>query len=425
MADAARHGDHPVTATFEPRAKHSGTPVSRELLAQPAEKSVLDAEHAAILGRREAIMNRPKQSTDGGARQRDRSHCDLTGLALSGGGIRSASFGLGALQGLHVAVGIEGIDYLSTVSGGGYVGSALTCCMQHTKGAFPFTDPRTYADTDAVRHIRDFSNYLIPRGGSDIITAGGIILRGLVANAIIVLPLILVLVWITLVSHPTIAMLNQPMIWSWNLKEQLAIPGLPKDPLWGLNGFWFTIIVLAMDLVFLFIWVMAKSISTSQFWQAVAPTLREKGSSPELQGQLARISKILFFVTVLVAWIELQPYVLYQNLQPAPEGSCARLLSLQNFGHCFSTALHEWIVRITPWLAPVGAIIAFFAKYLGDVAASVKRSPGWRAWSKKILATAAIWLAAIMTTGSAGESDGSGHPAPPRRMRRSRRARSG
>jgi hypothetical protein len=47
---------------------------------------------------------------------------NLVGLALSGGGIRSATFSLGVLQGFH-KLGLLGIfDYLSTVSGGGFVG---------------------------------------------------------------------------------------------------------------------------------------------------------------------------------------------------------------------------------------------------------------------------------------------------------------
>ena len=50
----------------------------------------------------------------------------LIGLALSGGGIRSASFSLGALQALVAARRLEHVDFMSTVSGGGYIGSALT-----------------------------------------------------------------------------------------------------------------------------------------------------------------------------------------------------------------------------------------------------------------------------------------------------------
>ncbi len=50
----------------------------------------------------------------------------LIGLALSGGGVRSAAFSLGVLQGLHRYGVLPFIDYLSTVSGGGYAGAYLS-----------------------------------------------------------------------------------------------------------------------------------------------------------------------------------------------------------------------------------------------------------------------------------------------------------
>lgn len=47
----------------------------------------------------------------------------LVGVALSGGGIRSGAFCLGALQALHRLGVMKWVDYLSTVSGGGYAGA--------------------------------------------------------------------------------------------------------------------------------------------------------------------------------------------------------------------------------------------------------------------------------------------------------------
>src|ERR1700675_4221723 len=47
----------------------------------------------------------------------------LMGLAFSGGGIRSATFNLGVLQALAELQLLGKIDYLSTVSGGGNIGS--------------------------------------------------------------------------------------------------------------------------------------------------------------------------------------------------------------------------------------------------------------------------------------------------------------
>src|SRR5688572_24734184 len=49
----------------------------------------------------------------------------VVGFALSGGGIRSATFCLGLFQALARQKLIRRIDYLSTVSGGGYFGSFL------------------------------------------------------------------------------------------------------------------------------------------------------------------------------------------------------------------------------------------------------------------------------------------------------------
>ena len=51
---------------------------------------------------------------------------DLSGLAFSGGGIRSATFNLGVLQALASRSLLNRLDYLSTVSGGGYIGSWLS-----------------------------------------------------------------------------------------------------------------------------------------------------------------------------------------------------------------------------------------------------------------------------------------------------------
>ena len=60
----------------------------------------------------------------------DRSKLDaserLVGLAFSGGGIRSATTNLGIVQALSRMGILRLVDYLSTVSGGGYIGGCLT-----------------------------------------------------------------------------------------------------------------------------------------------------------------------------------------------------------------------------------------------------------------------------------------------------------
>jgi hypothetical protein len=135
-----------------------------------------------------------------------------------------------ALQAKHKdhpnVYGIEGIDYLSTVSGGGYIGCSLTATLQKTLGKIPFTNPDNYDDTDSVRHIRDFSNYLIPHGALDVATALGIIGRG--ANTVMILPVLLFCVWITLLIHPTVESLGTPIPVIQDIIK--TFPGLPWFP---------------------------------------------------------------------------------------------------------------------------------------------------------------------------------------------------
>jgi hypothetical protein len=85
----------------------------------------------------------------------------LIGLAVSGGGIRSATFALGVLQGLQELDLLRSIDYLSTVSGGGFIGSWLIGNVVRTKHWLG----RLTSWEDSIAHLRRYSNYLAPRTG--------------------------------------------------------------------------------------------------------------------------------------------------------------------------------------------------------------------------------------------------------------------
>ncbi|MDJ0818478.1 MAG: patatin-like phospholipase family protein [Desulfobacterales bacterium] len=54
----------------------------------------------------------------------------LVGLAFSGGGIRSATINLGIAQALNERGIFDHVDYMSTVSGGGYLGSSISTLMR-------------------------------------------------------------------------------------------------------------------------------------------------------------------------------------------------------------------------------------------------------------------------------------------------------
>ena len=121
--------------------------------------------------------------------------CDAVGVALSGGGIRSAAFSIGALQALDFHHVLDSADYLSTVSGGGYAGISLSAGMSVTAGQFPFSDGGDVHDNDAIGHIRNYSNYLMPRihsGLRNALDVAAILLRGLCANAVVVLTFLLI-----------------------------------------------------------------------------------------------------------------------------------------------------------------------------------------------------------------------------------------
>ena len=129
----------------------------------------------------------------------------LVGLALSGGGVRSATFNLGLLQSLAKNKVLQYCDYLSTVSGGGYIGACLTSLLADNKDystkkeAFPFqdTDSKTLGERPEVNHLRATKNYLGLGGGAfslDIWHMIGTIVSGLLLMSIIPLALILSLV---------------------------------------------------------------------------------------------------------------------------------------------------------------------------------------------------------------------------------------
>ncbi len=127
------------------------------------------------------------------------------GLAFSGGGIRSATFNLGILQALAKQRLLRSFDYLSTVSGGGYIGGWLVAWMHHQQiGILEIEKrlatspeaPRQAADQPEVHFLRDYSNYLTPRKGllgADFWAFAASYLRNTMLNQIILVLALLAL----------------------------------------------------------------------------------------------------------------------------------------------------------------------------------------------------------------------------------------
>ena len=118
---------------------------------------------------------------------------DTIGVALSGGGIRSATFSLGLLQALAKAGLLLRIDYLSTVSGGGYIGAFLGRLFMRIRPESPKEqnlDGREYPSNaqdveDLVKDsqsrplcwLRENGRYLSPNGSGDLLLDIAVALR--------------------------------------------------------------------------------------------------------------------------------------------------------------------------------------------------------------------------------------------------------
>jgi hypothetical protein len=118
------------------------------------------------------------------------------GIALSGGGIRSATFSLGVFQALAKRKLLRYVSYLSTVSGGGYFGSFFGALLYRdrkrllgeTAGDAPYSTRGLVSIFDAeqilgharsrpLRFLRDNGRYLAPAGSGDLLTGAAIVLR--------------------------------------------------------------------------------------------------------------------------------------------------------------------------------------------------------------------------------------------------------
>ena len=180
--------------------KPPATSASVDLCATEGDR--LARLHAARGGSRASYA--PKRAAD----------LHLVGLALSGGGIRSATFNLGVLQALAALGRLKHVDYLSTVSGGGYIGSWLVLWIRRisqTSARGPdratsfgvATVERALSPVDSpdpnmpsvrpIRFLREYSNYLTPRRGflgADTWTAIAVWVRNtLLVQSVLVLAL--------------------------------------------------------------------------------------------------------------------------------------------------------------------------------------------------------------------------------------------
>ena len=186
--------------------------------------TILDSELEAIRKRREALdCNTSAEAT---AETKSALSTDeqgirdkLVGIALSGGGIRSATFSLGVMQRLAAEGCLSHVDYLSTVSGGGYIGGSLTWLLSCSAGKlnkgqafgttacnFPYgvEDPQAVGvragQHNILKHLCLHGKYLTPGKGITATSLIAVVLRGILLNILVWLPLVVALIVVLLLA---------------------------------------------------------------------------------------------------------------------------------------------------------------------------------------------------------------------------------
>ena len=140
---------------------------------------------------------------------------DLVGLACSGGGIRSASFCLGVIQYLIQQKFFNKIDYLSTVSGGGYTGSCISALTKGAPGREALLAERAGGEEPAaLNHIRNYSKYLDSTGPLSAIRIPVLIVEGAIRSFFTFLPIIILAVFFTEVFFEVTGRFNSLIQWA-------------------------------------------------------------------------------------------------------------------------------------------------------------------------------------------------------------------
>ena len=229
---------------------------------------------------------------------------ELAGLCFSGGGIRSATFCLGIMQALAEARKLDKFDYLSTVSGGGYIHQWLASWIMRESGRFkavrhklvPLPAPASPARApEQITWLRRYSSYLTPKRGilsADTWTMIAIWFRNTFLNQIVLFSFLAAcLLAMRALTYPFIT------------------PGLVEIPGQPGTGLTAAAPALRWAMGFCLLFLVASSIylSCSRLWGALASvTARVKANQihPDALDDMAVVVCILlpsFVLSVLVA----------------------------------------------------------------------------------------------------------------------------
>lgn len=335
-------------------------------------QTVLAAEHAAIDERRAAQSRPPSfwppvdENKIGGAK---RPMYEATGMSLSGGGIRSAAFCLGVLQNFSLDKNrlFDRLDYLSTVSGGGYIGSSLSAAMAEPTTypqSFPFVQEGRFDDEPSLGHIRDYSNYLLPRGQKSFGDAIAVVSRGLATNVIIVLAFVLFAAMLTLVAYPTAESLH-----TGSFLTRFLLPLDPETHPWvrtwlGDYPFAFTLRLFLVLVLYNSMWALGRA------WYV--------GEGSDVRGDAIKWGRRLLFVVLFSAVLDLQP------------------LAISGMVWLKANGMGEALKLVSAAAAPFAGIVAFFSSRIAAFLKQSSQDTGTGTMVKRLTSFALIMAAAAV-----------------------------
>jgi hypothetical protein len=282
------------------------------------------------------------------------------------------------LQALEGAGALKQVDYLSSVSGGGYIGACWSgFCAHEEREGLPFPSVLKAKEPPALRHIRDHSNYLIPRGFRDVLISMVIYLRGVAANVVLVLPWLLVAAAITIFLNPTRGSLGDPLFTSSDHVSIVAWLGTVlaefsiTNPLGSLVAQFSITAWLGLALfVALVIWSVSKSSNSNE-------------DKPEVPGLGSTLLSGFLVVLFVIAFCQLQPWViewLFDNrLFDASSGSVAALGT-----------------KIIAALTTFATVVGLFGNKLNWIARQATGNATYRAYANAFMSKALLYAAAAV-----------------------------
>ena len=232
----------------------------------------------------------------------------------------------------------------------------MTAAMSKgSAGKFPFASELREGEVAGVQHIRDHSNYLFPQGLLNLFGNIAVYMRGLMANALLLLPLLLLAAAFTIWSNPDVQSLTKTNVGSYLVHLPISV-----------DHFGLTLNALLILVSLLTLWALWRSTSWGRNISDVAFGSRFVGS--------------LLAAILITAFFELQPLLLSGMFKAAGGGS-------------LFTAASSSLQALAALLAPVGVIVGFLGSFLANVLKRTTEKPGFMAFATGIIIKLAMYVA--------------------------------